>query len=104
VLFIGHYFAESYARQSPALGKELVYRVRDTRYRGTLDKDCFTERQALGKDGARQRTVSGCLHLTAVRLCREPKADTHQSRYLPSVKYLVLGKEGLYRVPSVDTR
>jgi hypothetical protein len=36
-------------RHRTARGKELVYRVRDTRHRGTLGKDCFAERQALGK-------------------------------------------------------
>jgi hypothetical protein len=54
-------FAESRTRQSPALGKELVYRVWDTRHRETLGKDCFAERQTLGKDGTRQRAVSGRL-------------------------------------------
>jgi hypothetical protein len=74
-------FAESHTRQSPTLGKELVYRVRDTRHRETLDKYCFAERQTLGKDGARQRAVSGRLQLTVVSLCRGPKADTRQSRF-----------------------
>jgi hypothetical protein len=41
-------FAESRTRQSTALGNELVYRVQDTRHRTTL-----------GKEGARQRAVSG---------------------------------------------
>jgi hypothetical protein len=65
-------FAESHTRQSPALGKELVYRVRDTRHRETLGKDCFAERQTLGKDGSRQRAVS---------LCRGPKAGTRQKGF-----------------------
>jgi hypothetical protein len=51
-------FAESRTRQSPALGKELVYRVQDTRHSEALGKDCFAERQTLGKDGSRQRAVS----------------------------------------------
>jgi hypothetical protein len=55
------HFAESRTRQSPALGKVLVYRVWDTRHR-----------EILGKDGARQRAVS---------LCRGPKAGTRQSRF-----------------------
>jgi hypothetical protein len=42
-------FAESRTRQSPALGKELVYRVWDTQHREALGKYCFTERQTLGK-------------------------------------------------------
>jgi hypothetical protein len=67
-------FAERRTRQSPTLGKELIYRVHDTRHS-----------QALDKDGSRQRAVSG-----------------RQS--LPSVKYLALGKESLCRVSSVDTR
>jgi hypothetical protein len=52
-------FAERRTRQSPALGKELIYQVHDTRHN-----------QALGKDGSRQRAVSGRLQLTAVSLCR----------------------------------
>jgi hypothetical protein len=36
-------FAESHTRQSPALGKEIVYRVRDTRVRDTR------HRETLGK-------------------------------------------------------
>jgi hypothetical protein len=68
-------FAESRTRQSPALSKELVYRLRDTRHRETLGKDCFAERQT------QQRAVSGCLQLTAVSLYRGPKADTRQSRF-----------------------
>jgi hypothetical protein len=54
-------FAEGRTRQSPALGKELVYRVQDTRHREALGKDCFAERQTLDKDGSRQRAVSGRL-------------------------------------------
>jgi hypothetical protein len=65
-------FAERRTRQSSALGKELVYRVQDTRHRETLAKDCFAERQTLGKEGSRQRAVSGRLQLTAVSLCRGP--------------------------------
>jgi hypothetical protein len=90
VLFIGHSakktlpsaalgkenFAERGTRQSPTLGKELVYRVQDTRHSEALGKDCFAERQTLGKEGARQRAVSGRLQLTSVRLCRGPKSDT----------------------------
>jgi hypothetical protein len=41
----------------------------------------FTECRALGKDGSRQRAVSGRLHLTVVSLCRESKADTRQSNF-----------------------
>jgi hypothetical protein len=63
-------FAERRTRQSPALGKELIYRVQDTRYSQALGKDCFAESQTLGKDGSRQRAVSGRLQLTAVSLCR----------------------------------
>ena len=71
-------FAERRTRQSPALGKELIYRVQDTRHSQALGKDCFAERQALGKYGSRQRVVSGRLQLTAVSLCREPAAGTRQ--------------------------
>jgi hypothetical protein len=78
-------FAERRTRQSPALGKELIYRAQDTRHSQALGKDCFAESQTLGKDGSRQRVVSG-----------------RQS--LPSVKYLALGKKSLCRVSSVDTR
>jgi hypothetical protein len=80
-------FAESRTRQSPALGKEIVYRVRDTRHRETLGKGCFAERQTLDKYGARQRAVSGRLQLTAVSLCRGPKAGTRQRGSSPSVFY-----------------
>jgi hypothetical protein len=69
-------FAERGTRQSPTLGKELVYRVQDTRHSEALGKDCFAERQTLGKEGARHRAVSGRLQLTSVRLCRGPKSDT----------------------------
>jgi hypothetical protein len=92
-------FAESRTRQSPALGKELVYRLRDTRHRETLGKDCFAERQTLSK-GPLAAVYSW--RPSAFAEGRKPtlgKADS-----LPSVKYLALGKEGLYRVPSVDTR
>jgi hypothetical protein len=45
-----------------ALGKEeLVYRVQDTQHRETLGKESFAEWQTLGKNGARQRAVSGRL-------------------------------------------
>jgi hypothetical protein len=100
-------FAKSRTRQSPALGKELVYRVRDTRHRDTLGKDVFAEWQTLDKGGVRQRPVSGRLKLTAINLCRGPKAGTRQreffaecqisgtrQRSLPSV---TLDKEGLWR-------
>jgi hypothetical protein len=63
-------FAERRTRQSPALGKEFIYRVQDTRHSQALGKDCFAERQALDKYGSRQRAVSGRLQLTAVSLCR----------------------------------
>jgi hypothetical protein len=63
-------FAERRTRQSPALGKELIYRVQDTRYNQALGKDCFAESQTLGKDESRQRAVSGRLQLTFVSLCR----------------------------------
>jgi hypothetical protein len=62
-------FAESRTRQRPALGKELVYRVQDTQHSVALSKDSFAEHQTLGKDGSRQRFVSGCLQLTSVSLC-----------------------------------
>jgi hypothetical protein len=54
-------FTERRTRQSPTLGKDLIYRVRDTRHSPALGKDCFAESQTLGKDGSRQRAVSGCL-------------------------------------------
>jgi hypothetical protein len=92
-------FAEIRTQQSPALGKELVYRVWDTRHREALGKYCFAERQTLDKDGARQRAVSGRLQLTAVSLCRGPKADTRQSRFF--VEYQIFC---LCRVSSLNTR
>jgi hypothetical protein len=70
-------FAERRTRQSPTLGKDLIYRVRDTRHSPTLGKDCFAESQTLGKEGSRQRAVSGRLQLTVVR---------------PSATYWALGK------------
>ena len=63
-------FAECRPRQSPALGKAIVYRAPGTRHRQALGKDCCAEGQALGKHGSRQRAVSGRLPLTAVSLCR----------------------------------
>jgi hypothetical protein len=63
-------FTESRPRQSPALGKSMVYRVPGTRHRQALGKDCRAEGQALGKHGARQRAVSDRLPLTSVSLCR----------------------------------
>jgi hypothetical protein len=63
-------FAECRPRQSPALGKAMVYRAPGTRHRQALGKDCCAEGQALDKHGARQRAVSGRLPLTAVNLCR----------------------------------
>jgi hypothetical protein len=63
-------FAECRPRQSPVLGKAMVYRAPGTRHRQALGKDCCAEGQALGKHGARQRAVSGRLPLTAVSLCR----------------------------------
>jgi hypothetical protein len=62
-------FAESRTWQSRALGKELVYRVQDPRHSEALGKDFFAERQTLGKDSSRQRSVSGRLQLTSVGLC-----------------------------------
>jgi hypothetical protein len=75
-------FAERRTWQSPALGKELVYRVQDTRHIEALGKDRFTERQTLGKEGVRQRAVSGRLQLTSVRLCRVSQFGTRQSSFL----------------------
>jgi hypothetical protein len=84
------FFAESRTWQSPTLGNEVVYRVQDTRYRNTLDKDVFAECRTLGKGGARQRAVSGRLKLTAVNFCRGPLVGT---RSLPGVNQLTLDKD-----------
>jgi hypothetical protein len=54
-------FAERRTRPSPTLGKDLIYRVRDTRHSPALGKDRFAESQTLGKEGSRQRAVSGRL-------------------------------------------
>jgi hypothetical protein len=79
-------FTESRTRQSPTLGKDLIYRVQDTRHSQALGKDCFAESQTLGKDGSRQRAVSGRLQLTAVSLCRVVPNIGHSSKdTLPSV-------------------
>jgi hypothetical protein len=79
VLFIGHSAKKTLS--SAALGKVLrSVKSLFTECR-TLDKDCFAERQTLGKDDARQRAVSDRLQLTVVSLCRGPKAGTRQSRF-----------------------
>jgi hypothetical protein len=67
-------FAERRTRQRPTLGKGLVYRARDTRHS-----------PALGKDGSRQRTVSGRLQLTTVSLYRVPHIGHSAKDALPSV-------------------
>jgi hypothetical protein len=81
-------FDERRTRQSPALGKELVYRVQDTRHRETLGKDCFAERQTLGKGPS-----------AAVSLCRGPKAGTRQSRFF--AKCQISGTRQRGSLPSV---
>jgi hypothetical protein len=78
-------FAERRTRQRPTLGKGLIYRVRDTRHSLALGKDCFAECQTLGKDGSRQRAVSGRLQLTAVSLYRVPHIGHSTKDALPSV-------------------
>jgi hypothetical protein len=78
-------FAKRRTRQSPTLGKDLIYRVQDTRHNQALGKDCFAESQTLGKDGSRQRAVSGRLQLTAVSLCRVPNIGHSAKDTLPSV-------------------
>jgi hypothetical protein len=94
-------FAESRTRQSQALGNELIYRVQDTRHRTTLGKDMFAECQTLGKEGARQRVVSGCpktdgrqplpraedSHSAKRLLCRVPSTGHSAKNSLPSVFY-----------------
>jgi hypothetical protein len=62
-------FIECRTRQSPALGKQRVYREQDSRHRSTLGKDIFAECQTLDEGGSRQRVVSGRLKLTVVNLC-----------------------------------
>jgi hypothetical protein len=78
-------FAERRTRQSPTLGKDLIYRVWDTRHSPALGKDYFAESQTLGKDGFRQRAVSGRLQLTAVSLCQVPNIGHLAKDALPSV-------------------
>jgi hypothetical protein len=78
-------FAERRTQQSPTLGKDLIYRVQNTRYSQALGKNCFAESQTLGKDGSRQRAVSGRLQLTAVSLCRVPNIGHSAKDTLPSV-------------------
>jgi hypothetical protein len=98
-------FAESRTRQSPTLGKELVYQGRDTRHRETLGKYFFAEWQTLDKDGARQRALSGRLQLTVVSLCRGPKGDTRQSRFFAECQISgTRQRRSFYRVSSLDTR
>jgi hypothetical protein len=86
------------------LGKELVYQVQDTRHRETLGKAVF----ASGKHSA--KTTLGKGLLAAVYSWRSSvfaegrKPALGKADSLPSVKYLALGKEGLYQVSSVDTR
>jgi hypothetical protein len=93
------YFAECRPRQSPTLGNETVYRVQDTRHSEALDKEHFAERQTLGKDGSRQRAISDRLQLTAVSLCRGPKADTRQSRFFAECQ--ITGTRQRVSLPSV---
>jgi hypothetical protein len=78
-------FAERRTRQSSTLGKDLIYRVQDTRHSQALGKDCFAESQTLGKDGSRQRAVSGRLQLMTVSLCRVPNIWHSAKDALPSV-------------------
>jgi hypothetical protein len=92
-------FVERRTRQSPAPGKELVYRVQDTRHNEALGKDCFAERQTLGKDGSRQRAVSSRLQLTVVSLCRGPKAGTRQSIFFAECQ--ISGTRQRESLPSV---
>jgi hypothetical protein len=51
------YFTKSRTRQSPALGKELVYRVLDTRHIETLGKYCLPS----GKHSAKTTLGKGSL-------------------------------------------
>jgi hypothetical protein len=92
-------YAESRTRQSPALGNDLVYRVQDTRYIITLGKDNFTECRTLGKDGARQRAISGRPKMTTVNLCRGSKADTRQRGFFVGCQLDDTRQKPLYRVP-----
>ena len=89
-------FAEGHSRQSPALGKDLVYRVQGTRHSQALGKDCFAERQALGKYGSRQRAVSGRLQLTAVSLCRVSNIWHSAKRVFAECPMQTLGKAYFY--------
>jgi hypothetical protein len=89
-------FAERHTRQSPALGKELIYRVQDTRHSQALGEVCFAESQTLGKHGSRQMAVSGRLQLTAVSLCRGPKAGTRKSLLFAECLLWTLGKAYFY--------
>jgi hypothetical protein len=82
VLFIGH--SAKPTLPSATLGKVLIYRVRDTRHSPALGKDCFAESQTLGKEGSRQRVVSGRLQLMAVSLCRVPHIGHSAKDALPS--------------------
>ena len=75
-----------------------------TRYRITLGKDRFTECRTLGKDGARQRVVSGRLKMTAVTLCRESKVGTRQRGFFAECQLDDTRQRPLYRVPFFGTR
>jgi hypothetical protein len=86
-------FVERRTRQSPALGKKVVYRVQDTRYSEALGKDCFAESQTLGNDDSRQMTVSGRLQLTAVSLCRVLNSWHSVKRVFTECLPWTLGKE-----------
>jgi hypothetical protein len=100
-------FAECFlsgTRQSPALGNDLVYRVQDTRYIITLGKDNFTECRTLGKDGARQRVVSGRPKMMAVNLCRGSKEGTRQRGFFADCQLDDTRQRPLYRVPFFGTR
>jgi hypothetical protein len=108
VLFIGHSVKTTLL--SAALGKVL-----------RSVKSLFTECRTLGTDKHSAKTAlpSG-KHSAKMALGKGPSAAVYswqpsafaegrkltlgKAYSLPSVKYLALGKEGLYRVSSVDTR
>jgi hypothetical protein len=89
-------FTESHTRQSPALDKELVYRVQDTRHSEALGKDCFAERQTLGKDGSRQRAINGRSKADDSHLLPRVEVGTREKSVFTECLLWTLGKVYFY--------
>jgi hypothetical protein len=108
VLFIGHSAKKALPRA--ALGKVLRSVKSLFTECGTLGTERHSAKTTLpsGKHSAKMALGKG--PLAAIYSCQPSafaegrKPALSKAYSLPSVKYLPLGKEGLYRVSSVDTR